>query len=477
MLETMVACTMRGRQMASPNRILTRNGLPTAVSLWRFTIGLVVVAALLIPVTARAAQQDELELQKDLDAGLDFARRPDANQQIEAAKKTYSEAQVEIKTDFLKVFSTTLKNAADFGKFLSEVRDFDQVKPATPEFRALLDTIRPVKGQLPKLDESQAKTFDRLSKAYDLIDSIGKDLANPPHGSYTVLSSNTFEQLMKFGLDSLLDDTALKQMISVGSIKGLKNLGVSAAFARGAGVVSFGGADIAAGIGRAVGSGHWNDLEAVTNICDGINKTAWGGLGLALSGGNRAVADAFAEAGGGLAWAAREATAPAMIAWQMKQDGVGETIIAQYEAVQRARIAKHLGAQSLEAFLGFDPQLIAAISPEMRHAVNARFGQTSPALNDNLYSNSFISRRSQDNYREVCKAGWCVRTAIAAAPDRITIKPAPLGPQDAHATPPRTEPAGIAGNVDPVGEIVDGSDLKARIRAGRTGSAAWDIKP
>lgn len=312
--------------------------------------------------------------------------------------------------------------------FLPRARSLGKLEVARPalqqlseNLRALADGIKtfheagaPIEHGLEHRKSGVPDTYGHLTDIHDFVSAIDKDLGRSQSGSYTVLSSHTLEQAYRFALGWVTDSE---------NLKALRNSGVvGEAFARRLGYLSFGADDMIPGIGRMIGSRRHDDIEGVTMLLNGINKTAWGALGyvvaLPLVKGDikaaREIAAVFQGFGSLAADFGRWATAPVFMRAVSKFKGVDRALISAYEQAQEARIAHDLSAQSIEDFYGHDANLLGKLSWAQRRNANAQFNFSTPREIVPSRQKTVATRRSYASYQEICSGGFCTRTDLSS---------------------------------------------------------------
>tara|TARA_R110000787_G_scaffold90400_1_gene190928 strand:- start:814 stop:2019 length:1206 start_codon:yes stop_codon:yes gene_type:complete len=331
------------------------------------------------------------ERQKLIAEGYTAARRADIDRRIAQARDNFQNTRIEITRDYLETVARNLKQAADVGRYFHKFRKLGTKGPVTPELARLLKNVRPLQEKLRTIDVGEAKWASHLSKAYGVIDAIRKDLKRSEKDQFTALSSHTLENTLKLGTNWLLESKKLHHL-------------------------SFGATDIAVGIGGIIGRGHVHDPESVTTLLDGINKTAWGTLGLAVTKNAKAAA-LIADTADFAARAGRAITLPAFIRDNFRKSGKDLEIVSQYHQIMTGRRARNLEAQPIEEFLRGNKTALQNISPSMRQLANTRygFGPTS------VYR---VTRTYHERYREICRGGMCTRTYLSRGPGPLPPKPA-----------------------------------------------------
>jgi hypothetical protein len=385
----------------------------------------------------------------------------DVNAEIQASRNRYDALRVEIATSFLENVATHFKAAADIGSSLDAVGKLRSSKRISPEARWFLEQLKPVKPELPRFNAGEVRMFDRLSKAYDLADAIKTDVQSSARGAFTFVSGDTYKLLLQFGMDSLLDDKRLAGMYRAGE--------VGEAFSKRIGAVGFGGLDFAQGVSLAFQPGQ--ELEATTKLLHGLNKMAWGALGLIAFDGNRKAAEAFSAFGDGVATLGTTMSASTIAKLVYRFDGVAGAMLQRYRAAEDARVLAHKDPQSFEAFVHHDSELIAMVSPAELARANARYGVSSPAARD--YPPSTVTRITVDHYRETCTAGICGRTPI---PPSIPSIP-PVAAAGAPSAPDRAR-SGVEFDIQPTREDSPSADIAARVLSKRPKPSAttWKVQ-
>jgi len=199
------------------------------------------------------------------------------------------------------------------------------------------------------------------------------------------------QQLAAIELELITNPERLHDLATLGLL--------SETAARHLGYFSFGAGDIAEGVGTMAGQ-HSLNVEAVEKVLDGINATAWGIYGFALTG-DWEVAQAFAAASKLSAKAARDMTLPMVEQITAKITGLDQKCIAIWETAQQVRIAHSLPVQTIEQFYRGDAAILDQIGTDDLAQANARLGLASQ-----------VERRTVEHYRETCINGYCSRVDL-----------------------------------------------------------------
>jgi hypothetical protein len=332
----------------------------------------------------------------------------DAEQQIQAVRDTQAIAQMDVIRDSLIGFADNLTTLADFGSLLYDFRDLKPPPDASPATSAFFAWIQPMQNWLAQGggEVPNQQTVLLLQSMYAVTDAVRQDLARPQTDpAYATLSSHTLETLGSLTLAWSTSNDVLQKAVDAGKI--------SQSFAKYAGFLSFGAADLTAGLAQGVGSGNWKNPDTVAHLLDALNRGSWAAVGFLASGGDREVADLFSNAAGFAATFARDHTVDMFANAYMQYGGYNQAILDLYTSAQNARLAHNQAPVSFEAFVGFDAQTLAAIDPTQRGAADARFGlRPPPSPSRDTTQVTVTTHTIQDHYNESCQSGFCVRTAL-----------------------------------------------------------------
>ncbi len=283
----------------------------------------------------------------------------------------------------------------------------DRLGTAHDALTLMADGMKHAKSGLPD-------SFGHLMKLSALMSAVEKDLTQSTSSRITLLSSHTVEQLFRFGLEWLTDADTVKWMQQAGL--------VSETLARRLGYLTFGVDDMAAGVGRMVRSGRLDDIEGVTHLLDGANRTAWGAVGYLVSGGNRFVGEVFANVGGIAAETARDWTLPAFERAYAKLGGVDKTLMQSYIDAQSLIVSHGQRPKTFEEYFGWDKSIVNQLSKRQLQSVNARFGLQSLPQSQWPAAVRVLSRTKHEHYREFCRGGFCTRTDLTTGGVMIHIQ-------------------------------------------------------
>jgi hypothetical protein len=277
------------------------------------------------------------------------------------------------------------------------------------QMQSLADTLDYVKHGLDIAipTNPELKSFNDLTgytqNIFDLANAMHSDLA--AHRDPLSNSSQTVAQLGQLELGFATSPDQLGQYATLGLI--------GETTARRLGYFSFGAGDIAAGLGTMAAPGNLGNVDAVTKVLDGINRTAWGIYGFALTG-DWDVAQAYAAAADLTAKGARALTLPVFDQLTAQISGANDKIVAIWEQAQQWRLAQGLSAQSIEDFYHGDATILNQIGAGALAQADARLGVT-----------SVFEQRTVEHYRETCINGNCTR--IDLQPPTNTMPDQPLG--------------------------------------------------
>jgi hypothetical protein len=294
--------------------------------------------------------------------------------------------------------------------------------------RAYLQSIAPAYlrsgsiAELREMGETNAEIkefsefYDRAGKMAELAAAISGDLEDKR--PFLSLGSHTIEVALKYAVESATDPDRIAKALQQGLISPLS--------AKALGSLNLGGGDMIAGAEHLL-SQQTDRVEAWATLLDGINKSAWAGLGYAISGGNSSVAKTFSIIGGMAVQSGRTITAPMFTAYNNWSTGADQNLIQIWMTAEAARIRHGEKLRSFEEFYKSDPVILSQVSEADRQSANARLGLASPPPSQGSRMNvEVITRTFSEAYREVCNSGFCVRTDLSLTTP--ATPPLPLPP-------------------------------------------------
>jgi hypothetical protein len=301
--------------------------------------------------------------------------------------------------------SPTTSRHSRFAKLIYGFRDLTPPPDASAATRAFFNQIRPTQDWLARGGGGIPDQHEFLLKAYDLVEAIRQDLARSRTDPVmATLSSQTLQALRGMAFGWVTSSDNLQKWADAGKI--------SKPLAKYAGFLSFGAEDLVQGIVGWTEHGTWQNPETAAHLLDAVNRGTWAAVGFMASGGNRQVADLFSSAAGFVGTFARDHTVDSFADAYMKFGGFDKAILDQYASSQQARLAHHQAPVSFEQFVHFDANILRAIDPTQRSAADARFGLRPPPAPP-PDTTQVITRTTHEFYSDVCRSGFCVRTAPA----------------------------------------------------------------
>jgi hypothetical protein len=305
----------------------------------------------------------------------------------------------------LSAFVAVLLATASVACAQSPLPTVEQMQRVADNLDKIKKTIEIMAPAIPRQVSDPLDDISRYAKDFgDLALALRQDIAeNITPGAN---NSHTTQALAAVTLDQYTDPSRMQDLRKLGAIDKVAM--------REFGFLSFGAGDIVQGASNMAARGAGN-VDAARALLDGINSTAWGVLGYALTG-NWKVAQAYATAGGVAAQTMRDATLPAFQQIVSRLNGTDDKIVALWEEAQKVRIAHGLPPQTIQQFYSGKTEAVTLdqVSPQALARASARLGLSEP-----------FEQRTVEHYRQTCIAGSCTRVDLTAEPD-VTRKP-PIG--------------------------------------------------
>ncbi|MGD0190657.1 MAG: hypothetical protein ABSD74_07940 [Rhizomicrobium sp.] len=242
--------------------------------------------------------------------------------------------------------------------------------------------------------------LDHFNDLATLGSAISQDIDAAHHGTYVELSSHTLEAIGAIGSSVYTDPAALEDLSKLGLIR--------ESTARGLAGLSFGASDVTAGVAQMVGSRRIDNVDAVTSVLDGINKTAWG-LATFAATGNWEDAKAASQLADLVVKGDRALTEKLFITKYASASGTDTAIVDLWRNAQLAAAKRGGHVQSIEDFYGRDPTILNVVSEAMRSKADAEFKLAGSPILTSHQPDDVTTRRIVENYRETCVGGICVR--------------------------------------------------------------------
>jgi hypothetical protein len=359
-----------------------------------------------------------------------------------------------------------------FGEALD--RTLDVLHHFTKETTLVLNAGAIAAEGLKQAKSPVPESVEKIMQIHDFLTAMKKDFDDAGSGEYRLLSSHTLEEGFKIGLGLILEENQFG--------------------------LSFGAADAAAAVGQLLGANRRvDDPDVVAQLLDGINKSAWGGVGLLLSNGNKVVGDTFAAIADHAAQAGRDLTLPLFERAYSRDHKIDQALVDRYVAAQEAHKAHGQPVESIEDFYKYDNRILRLLDAQQRRDIDSRYHQ--PSGSGPPAPVTMVTRTVQEHYREVCRAGFCVRTELDAAgrpPSPLTDAgpvQGPVAPTAAISAPPATanreqssktssQPIGgievasawLAENLPPIRAVVVDPDSNAVVLVGDA-TLKSDLRP
>lgn len=195
-------------------------------------------------------------------------------------------------------------------------------------------------GQLEMLDPGEKEWADGLKHAgalYDLALAIEKDVELAGRGEFVRLHSNTLEEIGKIGLS-----------YAPRFYRWIKN---NPKLPKA--VPTLGALEFLTAASRHIGAGT-ADIDTRTHYIDGVNRFAWGVLGLYACKLQLECAAGLEMFGGTLARVSRERLEPLFVKWELKKMGQAMALADAWRAAQERRIHDGLSVLSIRDLYGED---------------------------------------------------------------------------------------------------------------------------
>lgn len=334
----------------------------------------------------------EIKTVTSLLSGLDDLGTPIRSHSISGAR--FISQKFSISRDKLVNFADTVGTLA---RAVKTLHDEGQLKIPNQDLKRVF--VAP--------DDIFLDTLEHLQSLQSFQLALEKDIERAGIDGFMQLQSHTREEIARFGLQTM------PALIEVLERQGLVRKGFA--------VPTLGVENVVAAAASHAGRGYATN-DTVTSYIDGVNSAAWGGLGLAVSGGNLKVASAFQSLGSLAANAGRVTTASTFEKIYDRHNGIDDALVENWRTAQQSNMARGIKLQSVQQFYANDANLLEKIGNRRITESNRSFGISPPSTASVTVTRH---KRSSISYREQCSRGrcWTSEHKVLSGPLRPTQGP------------------------------------------------------